>query len=73
MANNNKSASGHSGHGSAPESRQTTGDKEKIESVKNAAGKQSPASSGTTPLGGDSSTSNDKPGPGGVEGTGGTN
>ena len=34
------------------------------------SGEQDPASSGTTPLSGDTADSNDRQGPGGVEGTG---
>ena len=73
MATYNKSVSGESGIEPEEKSRQTSGDKEEIQSGKDALGKESPASSGTTPIAGDSSTSNDEPGPGGVEGTGGTN
>lgn len=63
------------GNNPAPKDSQTSGDREESmnESDKDAFGKQSSARSGTTSLGGDSAASSDKPGPGGVEGTGGTN
>lgn len=52
----------------------TSGNREESmnESNSDKFGKQSSSKSGTTPLGGETVTSNDKPGPGGVEGTGGT-
>ncbi len=72
MANDGKSANDPSGNNPAHK-EQTSGDrKEKMnKSAADAFGKQSSASSGTTPLAGESTTGNDKPEPGGVEGTGG--
>ena len=72
MATDNKSVSGESRIEPAEKTEQTSGDQKESQSLKDALGKENPASSGTTSLAGDSSTSNDKPGPGGVEGTGGT-
>ncbi len=53
--------------------KQTSGNREESAggADKDAFGKQDPASSGTTPLG--KASVDDKPGPGGVEGTGGSN
>ncbi len=50
---------------------QTSGNREESAAGadEDAFGKQNPASSGTTPLG--KTSADDKPGPGGVEGTGG--
>jgi len=73
MATDNKSVSGESGIEPAEKTEQTSGDKNETQSKKDALGKENPANSGTTSLAGDSTTSNDKPGPGGVEGTGETN
>jgi hypothetical protein len=72
MANSGKPAMHEAGSDPDQKHRQTPGSREESmkESDRDQSGKQSPARSGTTPLAGDSSTSNDEPGPGGVEGTG---
>lgn len=75
MATDNKSVSGKSGIEPVEKDRRTSGGGEQSanETATPGFSKQRSATSGTTSLAGDSSNSNDKPGAGGVEGTGETN
>lgn len=72
VAKGNQKNSGNAPAGNTPaeKNREKSGNREEsvTESNKDAFGKQSAARSGTTPLAGDTSTSNDKLGPGGEEG-----
>ncbi|HZK79126.1 MAG TPA: hypothetical protein VFC35_09465 [Gemmatimonadaceae bacterium] len=74
-ANDRNSGKSASGKYPAPKDRQTSGNRENNarKATNEELGKLSAARSGTTPLASDTSTSNDQPGPGGVEGTGGSN